>query len=663
MKKNVVIIMILVLTLVMSGTIYANDTRTASTVDQLHKITDVKCSVNSNQVEISIIIAAFKGYKIMKFDNPDRIVIDIPNATGPLLQQKINLNSSLVKAVRYAKNNDTTARVVIETVGKPQYSVSEKAGKLVAYIGKPTSGGVNYYFDGSAATLTLPGIKLTKINSGNKKAYSEKYDLGGKRYTLSFPSSLLKLQSKTMKVNDTIVKSIEIVSSAKTKTTSIIFTTKEKYLFKMKANQELSTTDIILHRTAINNRGDEIRPEVNELTGVKYSSNGKDDIVDLFLNSYLNYNIMRLTGENRIVVDIPNVKAPTSEQTINVNSELIKAIRYIQSDNNSTRVVIDTTEQTQYHIEEKSGQLRLTIQSPNYKNITYNNNGDRVYLILDGAKLTEGAETLKLLYSEGYDATGKQYIMTFPNKLADIGSGEMKINDDMLDSIQIIQNENEPTTSIIFNAKDNFIFQTITREVPNDTAITILKPANKADKLVVIDAGHGGQEPGAISGTTKEKDLNLDIAIRVNKLLKSKNIRTYMTREDDSYVGLYERSYIANNLNASLFLCIHNNAYYTAEHGTETLYFPARTNETGFSGERFAQIIQDFLVGSLGTLDRKIKSRPGLVVLKATTMPAALAEIAFMTNQTDRNNLLNEDFRQKAAEALCEAVIKALQED
>ena len=77
-------------------------------------------------------------------------------------------------------------------------------------------------------------------------------------------------------------------------------------------------------------------------------------------------------------------------------------------------------------------------------------------------------------------------------------------------------------------------------------------------------------------------------------------------------------------------------------------------------GKKFADIILGNLLSNLGTVNRKTVERPNLVVLKATAMPSALAEVAFMTNAGDRNNLKNDSFRQKAAQALCDSVIKAL---
>jgi N-acetylmuramoyl-L-alanine amidase len=135
-----------------------------------------------------------------------------------------------------------------------------------------------------------------------------------------------------------------------------------------------------------------------------------------------------------------------------------------------------------------------------------------------------------------------------------------------------------------------------------------------------------------------------------------------MIRQDDSYVGLYERAYIANNLNAALFLSVHNNAMDDRSYaGTMTLYY-SKSSGSGFNGYKFAQIVQRNLLSKLGTIDRSVRERPNLVVLKATAMPSALAEVAFMTNESDRMNLQNEAFRMKAAEALCNAVIESLKQ-
>ena len=232
-----------------------------------------------------------------------------------------------------------------------------------------------------------------------------------------------------------------------------------------------------------------------------------------------------------------------------------------------------------------------------------------------------------------------------------------------MDSVDIAQNINDGTTSITFKGNDKYSYIVYTRPKSSITTVTVLKPAKPGEKLIVIDAGHGGSDPGAVYKNLKEKDLNVDIARRLNALLKQKNINTYMIREDDCYVALYERTYIANALNASLFLSIHNNAMdnNTSYSGTMTLYYPQRSNSTKFNGKDFASIIQKSMLSKLKTIDRKIIERPNLVVLKATKMPAALAEVAFITNKSNRTELQKASFRQNAAQALCDAVVKSME--
>jgi len=181
---------------------------------------------------------------------------------------------------------------------------------------------------------------------------------------------------------------------------------------------------------------------------------------------------------------------------------------------------------------------------------------------------------------------------------------------------------------------------------------------------VVIDPGHGGEDLGATKDDLYEKKLNLDISMKLGKILEGLDINVVYTREKDIDVGLDERVNIANNLDATLFISVHNNfmpddAGYK---GTETLYCPpVDTQEDKMDGMKLATIVQKRLVSSLNTVDNGIIYRPNLVVLRKTNMPAVIAEIAYMSNSSDRSKLMDDGFRQKAAKALAEAVMEALE--
>lgn len=179
---------------------------------------------------------------------------------------------------------------------------------------------------------------------------------------------------------------------------------------------------------------------------------------------------------------------------------------------------------------------------------------------------------------------------------------------------------------------------------------------------VVIDAGHGGSDTGAIVSGVYEKTLNLDIAKRLQALLKAEGIKTYMTRTGDTTLGLYERSGLANSVNADLLVSIHHNAQrekWVA--GSMTLYYPYGGNSKGeLSAKAFASIIQDKLSGAIGTKDLGIIARPKLAVLRTAKMPAVITELGYMTNRTEFKNILSTKFKQNAALALRDAVIKSL---
>ncbi|MCX8130062.1 MAG: N-acetylmuramoyl-L-alanine amidase [Clostridia bacterium] len=180
--------------------------------------------------------------------------------------------------------------------------------------------------------------------------------------------------------------------------------------------------------------------------------------------------------------------------------------------------------------------------------------------------------------------------------------------------------------------------------------------------VVVIDPGHGGKDPGAVYSGIREKDLNLDISKRLNLLLKEEGIKTYMTRFDDRFLGLYDRSALANRVNADLLISVHNNAAGSSSTwGSMSLYYPGRSNFNGrLTARSFASIVQKEMTDKLSTFDWGEIERPKLAVLRTANMPAVIAEVGYMTNAKELKKLMDPDYRQDAAEALKNAVLKAL---
>ena len=169
-------------------------------------------------------------------------------------------------------------------------------------------------------------------------------------------------------------------------------------------------------------------------------------------------------------------------------------------------------------------------------------------------------------------------------------------------------------------------------------------------KTVVLDAGHGGSDPGALSVTKKrEKDFNLAVVLMVQKLLEQEtDMEVVMTRTGDTYPTLPERVKIAESAKADIFISVHANAGSATARGIETYY-------TRNESLNLAQVMHEHLVEATGSPDRKIRTQ-NLHVTRETSMPAVLLECGYLSNKDDDALLATQEFREKAARGIADGI-------
>jgi N-acetylmuramoyl-L-alanine amidase len=202
-------------------------------------------------------------------------------------------------------------------------------------------------------------------------------------------------------------------------------------------------------------------------------------------------------------------------------------------------------------------------------------------------------------------------------------------------------------------------------ETVKEQVIGAAKPPDLlAGLTIVVDAGHGGKDTGAIGNSgTYEKNNNLAVALNLADMIRSAGGNALLTRSKDTFpsgttdtvTDLEARVEIANQAKADLFVSIHNDAFSDSTvGGTSTFY--SSTNPVYAQSMLFAQAVQKELVKQLGFNDRKVKDA-AFYVIRHTTMPAILVELGFITNPEEEKLLGSPDFQKKAAGAIFQGIL------
>lgn len=181
----------------------------------------------------------------------------------------------------------------------------------------------------------------------------------------------------------------------------------------------------------------------------------------------------------------------------------------------------------------------------------------------------------------------------------------------------------------------------------------IILPKMHGKSSVVLDPGHGGSDYGAIRCGINEKDINLDVSRRVEAILRSKGVSVAMTRDMDETVSLENRTIICANKTPDLFVSIHVNSSVRPEIiGLETHYYHANSLN-------LAHTVHESMISFIKSKDRGLfKSK--FYVINHTEVPAILVEMGFLSNDSERCELISEKRKQQTAEAIANGILKYL---
>lgn len=191
-------------------------------------------------------------------------------------------------------------------------------------------------------------------------------------------------------------------------------------------------------------------------------------------------------------------------------------------------------------------------------------------------------------------------------------------------------------------------------QIKADIATITQKVIANRPATVVIDAGHGGNQPGCVVGKILEKDVNLSISLILKEELESRGIRVILTRADDTDVKLANRTVHAKSLFADYFVSIHCNAYVQdrSVRGFQCFYYQSE----------MGRILSDEIT-EMAKQQIKIRraQEASYQVLRESAIPATLIELGYLTNYRDRTALISGEYQRQMAAAIAEGINKVLQ--
>ena len=370
------------------------------------------------------------------------------------------------------------------------------------------------------------------------------------------------------------------------------------------------------------------------------------DIIEIEGDGALGADVFTLSDPNRIVVDIPNVHSELND-TLNVKAlEYVSAGRSGMFTDTTLRLVFEVGDLTEYSYSEDGNGGTLTIYRSSLQHMTYNGSKDVLYLDKESSFKT-GSVKFEDQYLKGY------FDVILPKDLSDVyGEGTYEIGDDVIESIEVFTSGGKTTLRFHQNRISCYSI----KEEKDRYVIYVKNPQDVYDKVLLLDAGHGGKDPGTSGNGLVEKNLTLTMLQKVNAEL-DKDIKVYLTRNSDTYPDNNSRARNANQI-ADAMVSIHMNAAEnTLVNGTETLY-KNHSNDTGenLTSKQLAQLIQNSIIEATGNNNRGIVHRNDLLILNGTTVPAVIVEVVFLSNAGDALKISQDAYQDIVAEAIAEAI-------
>lgn len=367
------------------------------------------------------------------------------------------------------------------------------------------------------------------------------------------------------------------------------------------------------------------------------------EILSIATTGQVPYTVQQLAAPDRLVIHLPGIVAGPGLDPVEPNSLLTKAVK-IQDSPTGVNIIVEQHRVTKFRVTASARGLELYF-APQIIGFDYQ-------AVPGGAKVKIQA-TGDLNYRTTRLQNPDRLVVDFQDTLLVSTQTVIDVNDEVTVQVRAGQFAVDPeVTRLVVELESYLSHQFVLGQQPGELVLE-LTASPVQGRYIGVDAGHGGSEPGSVSPSgLKEKDLNLDIAQRLATALRAAGAKVFMIRDSDVKVDFRDRPEIANEEKVEVLVSIHCNSFTDAsKRGTEVYYF-----RDGHGGQELAQALHKTLVSSLGLPDRGLKTAD-YNVIRHTKMPAALIEVAYLSNPVEEKLLADPVFREKAAQAIAEGIM------
>ena len=374
------------------------------------------------------------------------------------------------------------------------------------------------------------------------------------------------------------------------------------------------------------------------------------DIITIGGTGSFGASVAMTADPQKIIVTIPNCQSNLSDKINTADLQYVLDGKVDTSKGNTVELVLAVEDLVQYSYREETQNLILEIYPTTLKNMRYDKNANVLYLDKKD-KIDTGSVKFEDHYLDGY------FDVTLPGDYeSDYGYGTYDVKGTVVENIEVSTKGGNTT----FRFKQNRISAYEVTDEGDSYAIRVKNPKEVYDKVLLLDAGHGGKDPGTSGNGMQEKNLNLTIAQKIAQKLQGSGIKVYMTRDSDVYPENSTRAKTANDI-ADLMVSIHMNSGPETANGTETLY-QVHTNDNGarLTSKQLAEILQGKVVSATGNTNRGAKLWTDVLILNRTTVPSVIVEVIFITNTGDALKISNPAYQDQVAQAIADGIQEAV---